>query len=208
MGVKQGELVIEINHPKNADQYFRPIKKSLRSRFLTPRSGPGAKAPLNAFATTPIPGQRIHLDWKKRVGRITDPLSEPESKDLLEQMNRVWSQIGQSGRCGPLADEEFKNLTEEAAYSWLYYMRDLVEGHRNSAKLYENAAREDEVKFTPFAEVIAGEWPAGLTTLLAIRQTGKVLTYNMRSSPPGARTLPVLTKDELEIYGHSLAAAS
>ena len=194
---KQGELVLEINHPKNSDVYFRPISSSLRSRFFTQRSGARYQAPLNAFTTNPIPGMRIHIDFKKRCCRITDPLGDPDNKGMLDLVNSVGRQLEPPRKeSKPVEDREFRNLKDEDLHSWLYYARLLIEGHRVNSS--DPITGEMNFDVQPHAVVIQGEFPPDLSDSLKIRQTGKVLTYNTRRAPGEGRFVVPVPENELE----------
>lgn len=175
---RPGEIVIEINHPKNSPVMFDPAGQPVRSRFLTPRSGAAPKPCLQAFAIRPIPGQRIHLHIKNRLGRITDPLGDPENKPIIEAVNRAMRELGEPQSC-PHDDIEFKALTEEKLLSWMYYMHLLLEGIRvNTPSLVD--AGETAFDVHPVAELIQGTFPEEYDSSLKLRQTGKILSFSPR----------------------------
>lgn len=191
-----GEVVIEIDHPKNSPVSFSPADAAeIRSKFLTGRSGARPKHALMAFMYTPAPGQRIHLHWENRVGRITDPLGDPGAGKLLERINAV----GRELKCPeykPIEDRIFTSLTEDRLHSWLYYMLLLVEP--NPIFIEDPVTKNRTRQTMPFAVKIFGEWPEKFKTSLAVRQTGRVLTFNPAMAKGELPYLPKVPKELIE----------
>jgi hypothetical protein len=204
-GIRKDEIVIEIDHPKNSDVFFHPIGRSLRSKWITQRSGSRAQGPLNAFTMQSIPGLRIHLCMKHRYGRISDPLGDPEHKETMALINRVSKQLNPPrAESKPHDDEEFKALDEILQLSWLYYMMSLVEGRRVNIP---NPTAENGISHEqrPWAELIAGEFP--YKDPIEVRQTGKVLTFNPSPIRGEPRFLEPLPPQDLEFYQQKVPQA-
>lgn len=152
--IRNGEVVIEIDHPANSNVMFFPAmtvmkagEEGLRSRLVSGRSGPGGPRP---FATIlSIPGQRIHVDVKAGVGRITDALGDKENAQLLDKVKKA-AKDTQTVRnwnvSGPIPSVEVK-LSPVDVHNWLFWMariRDnghgtVVAGQLQPAKEYRKA---------------------------------------------------------------------
>ena len=133
--IKADEIVVIIDHPKNSDVLFSPANVNLRSRILPSRLY-GAPPQYQKFSMSGIPGQRIHLNAKKREGRITDTLADDENKQLLEDLKTFRAQLDPPKYDSDPVDEIVKkNLTEEDVATWLFWMVRLVE--REEAELVQ-----------------------------------------------------------------------
>jgi hypothetical protein len=209
--IRAGEIVIEIDHPRNGDVMFDPIALALRSRFITHRSGPRAQAPLNQFNTAPIPGQRIHLDLKRGIGRITDPLADPENAELLKTINDVNVSL-QPPR--PLAcaqpELEFRLQTKNGSgdrETWMYFMRRLLEPNlMNTAEGAKPNTAALPQKMAPMARMVQDNFPSQYPTTLELRQTGLVKTCNPMRLPGESAFIPILSDEEIESRKDELAA--
>lgn len=113
----------------NCAHYFFPIGKTLRSRFVPDRVGPGKPPALLTIDS--IPGQRIHIDIENRIGRITDALGDKKNEILFERIKRaavnteIFGDIGQ-----PVQPQEVELYSDQLLWTWLYHMRRLLIGHK------------------------------------------------------------------------------
>jgi hypothetical protein len=124
----------------NCRIYFYPIEESLRSGFKPMRAGGGCPAALNQIDY--IPGQRIHINIAAREGRITDALGDKKNEALLARLRRVWNQMELIGTFGqPIADAVHGLRNEDRLYTWLYWMRRLVDettDHNRRVRVVQN----------------------------------------------------------------------
>jgi hypothetical protein len=128
-GVLPGEIVIEVDHPKNSDLYFFPTGSNVRSVVQPFRSGAGVPATFTPIAR--IPGQRIHVDVKGLRGRITDALGDPGNARILDQVKTAGRTHRNEMLFGdPHDDAVFSLKNLEEVHQWLYWMARAVEaGH-------------------------------------------------------------------------------
>lgn len=164
--IRPGEIVVAIDHPSNDNVYFFPVDKELRSHIFPHRSGPGCPPAFTSFATIGIPGQRIHLDVKAKVGRITDALADKANADLYEQFQKKSLQTGMTD-VGTFPTEEHANLTAEQVQTWLYWMRRIVD-HKTK---HPDGHESDKTLIGPYGRLIQGTLPE----LEEIVATGKAM---------------------------------
>lgn len=144
-GILQGEVVIEIDHPKNSDVYFHPTGTSARSVVQPFRSGAGVPPTFTQIAR--IPGQRIHVDAKGLRGRITDALADPKNARIMESVKAAGRGMRSPCMLGDQPDDEVFNLSNiETVHNWLYWMARLVEAGHAVKVQGELKASEEYVK--------------------------------------------------------------
>lgn len=157
-----GEIVVEIDHPKNSNVEFHPTSMSLRSRILPSRFGNAIKPWMLKYEQKGIPGQRIHLDVEKRCGRIVDGLSDDPA--LMDQINRdIQTSEIRTAAYAIAKEDRRENLSDIDVQTWLFWMRRLVDKHYRTA--------EDRKDLGAIARCIHGTLPK-LDDIVA---TGKVL---------------------------------
>jgi hypothetical protein len=124
--ILDGEIVIEITHPRNNDLYFHPVSEKVRSAVIPARSG--ARVPDGFAAIARIPGQRIHLDPKLKRGRITDGLGAEQNKRIQEHVAvAVRNQQKFSSPISNPCKVKVFNLTQDQVDNWMYWMARAVE---------------------------------------------------------------------------------
>ncbi len=167
-----GEIVIEIDHPRNSDVSFFPAHdETLRSRMIPTRTGETPPAPYAAaFAINGIPGQRVHLHVKKRVGRVTDPLGDKENDGMCERIKEADDKmpLRNKHKLFPGADKIvprqtklYENLSEEDVDTWLFWMEQLVEGYKDWTDAYKAKPRDlSLLKISPHARLVQGKLPS------------------------------------------------
>lgn len=114
----------------NGAFYFYPIEDALRSRMYFSRTGSQYGYVLDrAFNQIEfIPGQRIHIDMRNNIGRITDALGDPEHKGLIGQLQLAASNARLPFQIKPPApDQEFKFRSASEAWTWAFWMRRVVD---------------------------------------------------------------------------------
>lgn len=192
MSIEQGEIVIELDHFKNSDVLFYPIQKLLRSRIVPSRTGRRIPEQFFRFEHDAIPGLYIHLNEKKKIGRVTDPLSYPENEGKKLAIDAARRQhAAQRGSSLPKPIAPWKeivkeNLTTDEIRTWKFYMRRLVDGmtdHRDSS---ENYGQRVSV-----ANLIQGRLP----TEAEILQTGRVRRYRYANVPWSKPYIEALPED-------------
>lgn len=154
--VIEGEIVVEVDHPKNSDVFFYPATQSVRSRFIPYRSGTGAPGQLNKYQARGIPGQRIHIHVGSKVGRITDALAEDES--FYEELKRDMDTGPKPIRVGvPNRTVVFTGLTDEDVQTWLFWMKRLCTDSYKTAETRQDlgvAGKEIQGKLPTLEEII------------------------------------------------------
>lgn len=130
------EIVIEVDHPKSADVDFFPANCSVRSKIYPSRLGSSPPPEYTQFHATGIPGQRIHLDPKARIGRIVDGLGDKENESIIDRLKAARTQLKARGRhvddmSKPVREKRYENLSDEDIRTWMFWMRKLVDGKPN-----------------------------------------------------------------------------
>lgn len=123
---KVGEFVIEATPQKNQQLRFKPLRLTLRGRWLTsimPDSGAGYKQ-----LPEVIPGVCLALDVKRAKLRVVDPLGFPECAEIVAQSNRV--RKGWEPEQGPWPEAVHDKLGQGDLKTMLLHMVELVDtGH-------------------------------------------------------------------------------
>lgn len=123
---------IEIAGPKNEQQFFSPTQSIVRGRWhvanVSTREQSTAMRDMNRV--NEIPGKRISLGIKKRIGKITDPLlTSKEGVEKFKEINKISTEHQESlgGEKKLEEDQEFKNLTLDEIKTWLHHMRAIID---------------------------------------------------------------------------------
>lgn len=134
--IRQGEVVIEIDHPRNSNVLFFPAQSllpadnaTIRSKIVNGRSGPGAPRPFVTILS--IPGQRIHVDPKSGKARITDALADKENERILTQVKDAAAKSENIRKAVSGAQKEYSTTLDTVGVNnWLFWMARLVDdGH-------------------------------------------------------------------------------
>lgn len=183
--IQEGEVVVEVQHTKDTLVSFFPAGMQLRSRWFPKMIG--LRAP-DAYTDLPIegiPGQRVHLDEKNRVARITDPLADDENKSRWEHIKRCDANLRARGKASvlteytqPCAEKRFERLTDADIITWKFWMRQLVDGKRDFSANYKDPTNPIEVK--SHGEMLQGTLP----TQVEMLKTGKVRAPSYRQGNP------------------------
>jgi hypothetical protein len=122
----------------NRNQHFPPYDSrknktnTIRSRQVLQRYGERIR-----FSMDPslngidfIPGERIHVDIEKRIGRITDGCFDPENEELLHKLSRASSKMERSMPFTLLPSDhiEVELKTDRELWNWIYHMRMICNG--------------------------------------------------------------------------------
>jgi hypothetical protein len=158
-GPKMGEIVIEIDqeavHEKrhyrqhgydlakwltetvqtrigNGGVRFEPTDDLLRSRILAQREMYLAEEPYKALTTIAadgIPGQCIHVDIDKRIGRITDASGWPDFADKRERLVLAARSFASGAFLygPPIPQKTYPLKTDPQLWAWLFWMRRIVD---------------------------------------------------------------------------------
>lgn len=121
-----GEIVIELDDPKNCDLHFYPLSEKFRSVVIPDRSGSGKPAAFTGIYR--IPGHRIHVNVQAKKGRITDGLGAEENARILADVKRA-SNSADGKFSMPFGDPnppQVKSLTDDDVETWLYWMSRFV----------------------------------------------------------------------------------
>lgn len=116
----------------NGEKLFFPVQRPhwpmLRSRMEWFRFGKKYRLDDAVTDLPALPGERIHIDLEKRIGRITDGMGDPANATLLSRATRAARQMEEGAFNYILRDEEQVNLSTDAAfYTWLFWMRKIVD---------------------------------------------------------------------------------
>lgn len=131
----------------NAEKLFLPVQRPywelLRSRIEWFRVG-RVRLDQNVTDLPAIPGERIHIDLEKRIGRVTDGMGDAANRGLLVRATRAARSMEDGAFNYILRDaEEVKLSSDTAFYTWLFWMRRIIdEGCADDEK--RKALRADE----------------------------------------------------------------
>lgn len=124
----------------NRNQHFPPVETRkngtnwIRSRRVLNRDGARLRATYDGalLGIEYIPGERIHLDTDKRIGRITDGCFDPENSELLDKLVRASGKMEKSMKF-PLSPSEYVEVqlkSDTELWNWIYHMRMICNGDR------------------------------------------------------------------------------
>ncbi len=117
----------------NGHLYFFPVHRAIRSRLVFKRFGTKFDLDKATRVIEGVPGERIHVDIARRVGRITDALFDPENEEILHEAQMVAAEMQMPFHLGPGLDkrgvlpQEVELKTDAALWSWIFWMRKAVD---------------------------------------------------------------------------------
>lgn len=126
------KLVFDVRCKRNRNPYFVPLGGCLRTEIrleeVKLKHLPGL---LNSVSGSSIPGHRIEIDTKNRVGRIIDRMHLPENKEKDKQIRAalrademtVGKEFGNYNTegCLPEEDHKFSDSVPGNLASWLFW---------------------------------------------------------------------------------------
>ncbi len=117
----------------NDNVFFDPIQRAIRSRIEFIRFGVKFRLQPAVDGLVMLPGERIHIDIEKRVGRITDALFSTEYESVLDRAREAGLEMQPFPffLAQGLGGEGTKPLTKEfhddyAMWDWIFGMRRIV----------------------------------------------------------------------------------
>jgi len=128
----------------NSHQYFQPVGERknginyIRTRQELIRNGRREQRTYDPALdrVDAIPGERIHLDPVRRIGRITDGIFDPENEAIYAQLVSVSQKLRQHFMLMPAVGGYIEvDLKDDTAYwNWCFWMRKIADGdqHHNA----------------------------------------------------------------------------
>lgn len=121
----------------NSALLFPPIARALRSAFDDRLSGIGPQDLQHQLRMAPgpiVPGERIHLDRERRIGRVTDALGDrtPTGERWRKFLADLPFKVERLHGCPlghPLPDESHDLRDESALVTWEFWMAKFYEGN-------------------------------------------------------------------------------
>lgn len=181
----------------NGHLMFRPVERQIRSRLVPGRMSGAELQKSVRTGVHYIPGERIHVDIEKRIGRITDPLADEDNRELYQSLVSVSSRSENPWPVSqPTNDQVVELKSDTALWTWLFHMRQIVD-----RGCTDNRPREME-----------GEWfcrPVQNVTLLPsmdeINKSGKARILFPEGDPGLSRLLDEVRKKSEAGYDASKA---
>jgi hypothetical protein len=120
----------------NCNQVFPPVETRkndvnyIRTRQVLMRRGPRERFTLDPALQEIefIPGERIHVDLERGIGRITDAIFDPENEPLFLKLIKASQELRFKFilRPGEYVERQFRNMEEH--WNWVFWMRRIADG--------------------------------------------------------------------------------
>jgi len=112
----------------NDNQYFFPIERPVRSRWIPQRFGRKYTLDGPVQEVDCIPGERIHVDLENRIGRVTDALGDPENENLYQKMSVIAMELQLPVFLEKPSDDVVVHFRTDSEYwTWVFWMRRIVD---------------------------------------------------------------------------------
>lgn len=135
------KIIDEVLTHGNRQVHFPPVDirsnsgatyNFIRSRKVLIRDGEDTRFAMHSALRSIdyIPGERIHIDFDNKVGRITDSIFDPENDALYQKFKEIGIKIHGINKpfiAGIYFQQEFRD--DKAMWNWAYHMRKLMDGN-------------------------------------------------------------------------------
>lgn len=120
-----GEIVVEVGDNHNRHIAFGPPRLTLRGWWK--RENLLGYTMDQTMAKMPnIPGQCIVINCRQRVLRITDPLADPDNRELLQDIRRIYKEAFKVDG-GPEKEYREEDVSDTRLKSWLWEVRKMLD---------------------------------------------------------------------------------
>lgn len=124
----------------NRQQQFPPVDMRttwgrsvnfIRTRKVFKRDGNDARRGMHdaLWNIDFLPGERIHIDFENKKGRITDAIFDPENDEIYQNLRRIAAEVHGSNKPFIPGEDVEKDLSDPyALWGWAYHMRRIMDG--------------------------------------------------------------------------------
>lgn len=111
----------------NTNQLFFPLERVVRSRIVFARFGRKYRLDDATQMLDHVPGERLHIDLDRRIGRCTDGLLDPENESINQQCRAAAREMQMPFFLGYGKAEEIQLTTDTAYWNWIFWMRRIID---------------------------------------------------------------------------------